>query len=75
MHSQDLNKARTRGRGLSFLCPLSVLWTWTSDPAGCWREGAPGWWPVKVGARRHSAGQERRRVEAERQCSLHQRVK
>ena len=69
MHSQGLNKARTRGRGLSFLSPLSVLWTWTSDPAGCWREGAPGSWPVKVSARRHSAGQERRRVEVERQCS------
>lgn len=65
MHSQGLNKARTRGRGLSFLSPLSVLWTWTSDPAGCWREGAPGSWPVKVSARgtvqgRKDAGWRRR---------------
>ena len=47
MHSQDLNKARSRGRGLSFLLFLSFgLGPVTRLDAG--GLGHQAWWPVKV---------------------------
>lgn len=47
MHSQDLNKARSRGRGLSFLLFLSSgLGPVTRLDAG--GLGHQAWWPVKV---------------------------